>query len=129
MSPVLSDPRGSIQATAAVRLLVGLVVLVAPRRTAGALLGTTGPSDETLLALRMFAGRDAALGLGALLAARHPSSALRGWAEAGVLADATDALAFAVTRSVKPMLRLGLALVAATATVSGAMSARRLPQP
>jgi hypothetical protein len=54
--------------------------------------GTTSPAQT--IAVRMLGARDLALGVGVLLAARHGSSGMRGWVEAGALADAVDALAF-----------------------------------
>ncbi len=45
-----------------------------------------------MLAMRSVGGRDLALGLGALLALRR-GAPLRGWVEAGALADLADGLA------------------------------------
>lgn len=111
------------------RAAVGAALLLAPARLVGPVLRGDnlhgrGPSDATLTALRMFAGRDLALGLGAL-AARHDPAAQRGWIWAGVLADATDAAAFTVTRSLSPRARVAGLAVSVIATATGLGLARR----
>ncbi len=115
------------------RAAVGAALLLAPARLVGPVLRDEhrrggnprdgGPSDATLTALRMFAGRDLALGLGAL-AARHDPAAQRGWIWAGVLADATDAAAFTVTRALSPRARAAGLAVSAIATATGLGLAR-----
>jgi hypothetical protein len=110
------------------RAAVGVLVLLAPRRLVRPALAGPGPSDEAVTVLRMFAGRDLALGLGAVLAGRRNPGSVRGWIEAGALADATDVLAFAGARTLKPAVRLGGLTSAAAATVLAALTAPRLPR-
>lgn len=111
---------------ALLRFLLGAGFLAAPRALLRPALREPGPSDEAVTVLRMLGGRELALALGALLAARRSPHALRGWVEGGMLADAVDAVAMAQARSFKPALRL-LGLGSATiAAAAGARAARRL---
>jgi hypothetical protein len=108
------------------RLMLGAGFLAAPRALLRCALHKSGPSEEAVTMLRMLAGRELALALGALFAARRGPHALRGWIEAGMLADTVDAVAMAQARSFKPALRL-LGLGSATvAAAVGATTARRL---
>jgi hypothetical protein len=120
------EPRVLVRLIATGRVLLGLSLLVAPRRLVSSVLVGDGPSDETLLVLRMLAARDAALGLGGMLADRHGSAAVRGWSEAGAFSDAVDAAAFAASSAVRrPVQRLSVVL-AASAALTGAWASRRL---
>lgn len=74
------------------RIAIGVGATLAPRMVSQVQFGTTSPAQT--ITVRMLGARDLALGIGALLAARHGSSGLRGWVEAGALADGVDALAF-----------------------------------
>ncbi len=125
------DPTRAAVAIAAGRLLIGAAMLTAPRAlTRPALrppvVGRAVVADETAMALRMVAGRDVALALGALLAARRGSTALRGWIEAAALADGVDAGALAATRSLRRWVRVVGGTVAAATAGAGAVTARRL---
>jgi hypothetical protein len=93
---VLLEPqqaRLAAQALAGVRLLIGVVALVWP---AAALKPGAGPemADQPggRLLGRALGARDVALGAGAIVAMRHEGP-VRGWIEAGGLADSGDALA------------------------------------
>jgi hypothetical protein len=93
---VLLEPqqaRLAAQALAGVRLLIGVVALVWP---AAALKPWAGPemADQPggRLLGRALGARDVALGAGAIVAMRHEGP-VRGWIEAGGLADSGDALA------------------------------------
>ena len=59
----------------------------------------------------------------ALLGATRP---LRGWLEAGCLADAIDVPATAGARSLDPTVRIGSAVFAGTFAAVGGICARRL---
>lgn len=76
---------------AVARVAIGVGATLSPRLVSQLQFGTTSPAQT--ITVRMLGARDLALGLGALLAARHGSSGLRGWVEAGALADGVDALA------------------------------------
>ena len=108
------------------RLAIGAAGLVAPRALLRAALAGPGPAAEAVTVLRMCAARDLALGLGALLAARRGPGPLRGWLEAGTLADGADAWALATATELRAPMRMLGAVVAAGATVAGSVAARRL---
>ncbi len=77
---------------AGARVALGVVAVAAPVAAARPWVGaaTVGPASAVLG--RALGGRDLALGLGALLAARR-GAPLRGWVEAGGLADWGDVTA------------------------------------
>ena len=81
---------------------------------------TTTEADGVLLRMmaRHTGGRDIGLGLGALLAQKHDGP-VRGWLEAAMLADVTDAVAIAIAfrhlPRTKAVLMLGAALGTAAA--------------
>lgn len=80
-------------ATAVLRSAIGVVALVAPGLAAGlwADADARGLASTRVLA-RALGARDLALGMGLLLALRHEGP-VRGWVEAGGLADTGDVVA------------------------------------
>lgn len=111
---------------AAIRAVLGVVATAAPRWCWGQLTRSR-PGDDAVLAVRMFAIRDLAMGLGGLLAARR-GRAVRGWAEAGALVDAGDAATFASNPALGGWRR-GAAVLAAGGTAAvGMLAARSLPR-
>jgi hypothetical protein len=74
------------------RVAIGVGATFAPSLVARLQFGSASPAQ--MITVRMLGARDLALGAGALLAARHGANGLRGWVEAGALADAVDAAAF-----------------------------------
>jgi len=105
-----------LRGIAIARVGIGVVATLAPVVAARFQFGSATPA--TALTVRMLGARDLGLGLGALLAERHGSAALRGWAEAGALADAVDAVAFA--RSGR---RAGVRATRLTTLVAGSSAA------
>jgi len=77
---------------AGLRVALGLGALAAPDVAARPWVGDEGPAAPRRTLARALGGRDVALGLGALLAARR-GAPVRGWVEAGALADAGDVVA------------------------------------
>lgn len=125
------DPEWALaatRATAAFRVLVGMVAVLAPRLTGRVLFHDPQLPDSSKVALRMFGIRDAALGLGVLLAARRRRAAVRGWVEAGALADAGDVVAMVLDRgrTIRRPMRLLTMAAATSATVSAPVLARAL---
>jgi hypothetical protein len=120
------DPAVVGRALSLARVGAGGAFLLAPRALFALFLRGGTPSDEAVAAIRMFAGRDLALGLGGLLAARRGPGRLRGWLEAGALADASDVLAFAPAATLRPAARWGVSLLAGGAAIYGSTIARRL---
>lgn len=110
-------------AGAVTRCAIGVVALVAPSVPAGL---WAGPEARRLASTRVLSralgARDLALGLGLLFALRYDRP-LRGWVEAGGLADAGDVAATLVHFGDLPDLGRWVALGSAAA---GAVSARAL---
>ncbi len=75
-----------------VRMAIGVMAWVAPDRITVPWVGPATERDTRTVLSRALGGRDIALGLGVLLAARNHKGT-RGWVEAGGLADAGDLLA------------------------------------
>jgi len=111
-----------------VRVLLGAALLLAPRRVLRAALGGAEPSQEALALARGFGARDIALGLGPVLGARREVRGLRGWTEAGALADLGDALAMAGWTGLRAGIRVPGLLIAAGAALAGGAGARLLPR-
>lgn len=109
-------------ALAAARCALGVLAITAPEFAArpwvGRAVGGSGPGRRVLA--RALGGRDLALGLGALLAARS-GAPVRGWVEAGVLSDSGDALATAASfGALPPFGRLLVLGASAGAALAGA---------
>ena len=77
---------------ATVRCAVGALLLVRPRSVVDVLGGDPALSPAGDWAVRMLAGRDLALGLGGLVAARDRPRNAPLWLLAGALSDAVDAV-------------------------------------
>ena len=75
---------------AGLRAALGVTAVAAPALAGKPWIGDDAGRPGTRVFGRSMGGRDLALGLGALLAARH-GAPVRGWVEAGALADVTDA--------------------------------------
>jgi hypothetical protein len=113
-------------ALAAGRVGVGGVAVLAPRVMAKPWIGERGNDPMAAVLARALGGRDLALGLGVLMASRG-GQPLRGWVEAGALADLVDA---AVTLAAFGRLpnrgRLLVLAAAGGAATVGAVAARAL---
>ena len=79
-----------VEGMAVTRIVIGVVLLLLPGPFLRAWLGRQASSPFSRLMARSVGGRDLALGLGTLLALRHRAP-LRGWLEAAMLADTSDA--------------------------------------
>jgi hypothetical protein len=78
-------------AVGAARIVLGAVAVLAPNAPLRPWVGDSADDHRALLLARALGGRDLALGLGVLLAIRE-GGPVRGWVEAGGLADTGDAL-------------------------------------
>lgn len=119
------DPATLVPQIFGVRLALGVVLACAPRWSWRRVTGRPQPSDEAVLAVRMLGARDIALGLGGLMAARR-DGAVRGWAEAGVLVDAVDAGAVAVSPGVSGWRRPAAVLAAGGTAAVGLVAAQSI---
>lgn len=114
-----------LQGIALARIAIGVAATLAPGAASRIQFGSASPAQT--LTIRMLGARDLGLGLGALLAARHDSAALRGWAEAGAIADAVDALAFASSGRRAGVRAAGMTtLIAASSAACSAWASRHL---
>jgi hypothetical protein len=120
------DERGMIKAVALGRIVLGGSYLLAPNLAMKLWPGRTGTTGEDQAVARLLArsvgGRDVALAVGALLALSHDAP-VRGWVEAGMLADAVDALAIGMASRHLPRGRTALLFAASLGT---ALIGRRL---
>lgn len=117
--------RTAALSTARIRVAVGLALTLLPRTAWSRLVGhEVGPAS--VLAVRMAGVRDLALGLGAVFAGRHDGAALRGWTEAGALADVGDAVAGLTSSALPASRRILMPLSAGAAAVAALKAAREL---
>ena len=116
------DLDATVTAVAYGRIGLGMSYLVTPGLALRLWPGrpSTTYTDETMLRMmaRHTGGRDVGLGLGALFAQKH-GTPVRGWLEAAMFADVTDALAIVIAfrhlPRTKAVLMLGAALGTAAA--------------
>jgi hypothetical protein len=73
------------------RILFGGFALLAPRRFERMWVGDATEGTPSHMATRGLGGRDVAIGVG-ILKAMEQGGRVRGWLEAGAVADASDAL-------------------------------------
>ena len=100
------------------RAALGVALVVAPG-LARMWLGDDASSPAVKAMARSFGAREIALGVGTILALEHDAP-VRGWLEAGMLADGVDAAATLVAWSHLPRAaRLMVTVSAAVAVVTG----------
>lgn len=106
------------------RLAIGAGLIAAPSVAASGWIGDDSSRPATQVALRALGARDAALGVGGLLAARG-GGGLRGWMAGAAVSDLTDALAsLAAGDALPPRGRVGvIALAAGSAVACAAIAA------
>jgi len=113
------DYRRAAIGLAALRTTLGVVALVLPGKAGRSWIGAGATGRDRAVLLRALGGRDVALGVGALLAARDGRE-FRRWLIMGSASDLVDALATTVGFSALPKLRRWLVLLAsAGAAVAG----------
>lgn len=101
------------------RVAIGTAAFVAPRRIGRGWLGSAADLRGTQIAIRAFAVRDVALGLGTLASLDDPVRT-RNWVEAGIIADAGDAAATVMGRgSDAKLASLGVLAIAVGAVATG----------
>ncbi len=112
------DVRDRIRTFGLIRLGLGAALFVAPRLGARIWSGE-GDGTATAIAMRGLGARDAALGMGLLMALERGGS-LRGWLEASALADASDAASTLFARDITTWRRLVWTGVAASGVYAAA---------
>ncbi len=111
------DARATAKAIAVGRMALGAGYCLAPGLALRLWPGQGSDADPSARFLARSTGvRDLAIGMGTLFALRNDGPA-RGWMEAGMLADAGDALAVVLGARSLPRRRAVLAFAAAAGTV------------
>jgi len=120
------DMRATAKAVAVGRIALGVSYIAVPGLALRAWPGRRPPKDDDGALLKLLArstgGRDVALGVGVLFALSHDAP-VRGWLEAGMLADAADAVAILLALPHLPKVKAAMMLGAAVGT---AAAGRRL---
>jgi len=111
------DERELVQMLSFVRLVIGAGFVLMPRRLGRWWTGEEDISTTSKMALRSLGGRDAALAIGTLIALENNSN-VRGWLEAGALADASDAVSTITNWGDLPSLRRLLGLASSVSAVA-----------
>jgi hypothetical protein len=106
-----------VHAMAATRMTVGAALLLVPGPVLRLWLGWEASTPFSRLMARSAGGRDLALGMGTLFALRHQAP-LRGWLEAAMLADASDAGAMVLASRHLSRFRLLLGLLPALGSIA-----------
>jgi hypothetical protein len=111
------------------RIAFGLLATAAPGVVVRMMTGTTRPTSAAVFT-RMFGARDAALGLGAVIAIDH-GTPVRGWLEAMALSDLADAASAVLERDhLTSNAFRGTVVIASTSALLGLYLSRRLdPHP
>jgi hypothetical protein len=111
------------------RIAFGVAALAAPKFAARVMGAGRTPTGTAPLLARMVGGRDAALGLGTVIALDR-GKPVRGWLEGSALADAVDCIACLIARGELPpnVVRLTAGLGGASA-IMGVILSRRLDTP
>lgn len=119
------DPVTISRLIAAGRIVIGVTAFARP--TIGGPAFTSGQlPPEGVDGWRMAGARDIALGVGVFMAGRRGAGRMRGWVEAGALADAMDVVAFASSPGLRSAARMGGIAVAAGAAAVGVLAAREI---
>lgn len=113
------DHRQSLRFISAGRIVIGVVMLVAPRRGTASWVGPDGRSGALTLLARSFGAREVALGAGTLTSLDSGGPA-RPWVMAGIVADGLDAVASVLAiRHLGARRALATGAVAVVATAAG----------
>ncbi|MGH2751460.1 MAG: hypothetical protein ACRDK3_11410 [Actinomycetota bacterium] len=110
------DDREMVQILSFIRLGIGAGFLFFPRTLGRWWTGHEEYSTTSKMALRSLGGRDAALALGTMVALENDGN-VRGWLEAGALADASDAVSTLSNWGGLPPLRRMLGLASSVGAV------------
>ncbi|MGH9280465.1 MAG: hypothetical protein ACRD12_20525 [Acidimicrobiales bacterium] len=117
-----ADLEQQIRAFAIGRVGLGAAAIIAPGQMLKRWFGKGADSPVSRALTRFVGGRDVALGLGTLFALSH-GSPVRGWLEAGMVADAGDMAATLVAAKHLPRVA---AVGSVFAAAGGVVYARRL---
>jgi hypothetical protein len=99
-----ANDRDIAKALSWARCGAGAMLMMAPRRSVRTWTGLEADEPQTRMAARSLGARDLAIGVGTLFAISH-GAPVRGWIEAGMLADACDAVGGLISLPNVPKLR------------------------
>ena len=122
-------PRDAATALARGRIAIGAAALAASGPGGRVMFGRdgSGPGMKTLI--RMLGGRDLVLGLGVVIALDR-GAPVRGWLEAGAVADTVDLVACVLARDEMPRAAyINTLVLAGGAALAGLWLSRRLDPP
>ena len=123
------NPKDAATAIARGRIAIGAAALAAPGPGGRLMFGRdgSGPGIKTLI--RMLGGRDLVLGLGVVIALDR-GAPVRGWLEAGAVADTVALVACVLARDEMPRSAyLNTLALAGGAAIAGLWLSRRLDPP
>ena len=122
-------PSDAATALARGRIAIGAAALVAPGPGGRVMFGRDGSGPGMKALVRMLGGRDLVLGLGVVIALDQ-GAPVRGWLEAGAVADAVDLAACVLARDEMPRSAyLNTLALAGGAALAGLWLSRRLDPP
>lgn len=123
------EPRDLATAMARGRMAIGAAALAAPGLAGRVMFGRNGSGPGTKAFARMIGGRDVVLGLGVVIALDR-GAPVRGWLEAGAVADTVDLAASVLARDDMPRSAyLNTVALAGGAALAGLWLSRRLDPP
>jgi hypothetical protein len=125
-APVSDRARDQVRVLGIIRAVIGGVMVLAPATSMRLWIGEERKTFGARMLTRAFGTREIAIGVGAVLAVDHDAP-VRGWLEAGVLVDTSDALLTLI--SYRKLPRFGRTLIVAgagTGAVMGGRLARQL---
>jgi hypothetical protein len=122
------EPRDIALSQARGRIAVGLLYVLAPGLAGRAWIGADGDRPAVRVLSRAFGVRDLALGLGVVLGIQR-GAPVRGWLEAGAMADAVDGVATLLAGdSIPTAARRGVVALAVGSAATAAWLSRELGQ-
>jgi len=111
------------------RIALGAAAIAAPGAAGRLMFGREGSAGGARALARMVGGRDVALGLGVVIALDR-GAPVRGWLEAGALADGVDLLASVLGRgAMRRSAYLNTVALAGGAALAGVWLSRQLDPP
>jgi hypothetical protein len=123
------EPRDLATALARGRIAIGAAALAVPGAGARVMFGGDGSQRGMKAVMRMLGGRDLVLGLGVVIALDR-GAPVRGWLEAGAVADTVDLVACVLARNEMPRSAyINTVALAGGAALAGLWLSRRLDPP
>jgi hypothetical protein len=123
------QPRDAATALARGRIAIGAAALAAPGLAGRVMFGRDGSGPAVKAFARMIGGRDLVLGLGVVIALDR-GAPVRGWLEAGAVADTVDLVTSVLARDeMERSAYRNTVVLAGGAALAGLWLSRRLDPP